>query len=57
MKAVAHRQRDMGDIEAVIDAHPKLDRKRIRRWVREFSSALGMPDILKDLDAVLKKSK
>lgn len=57
MKAVAHRPRDMGDIEAILDAHPKLDRKKVRRWVREFSSALGMPDILKDLDAVLKKSK
>lgn len=57
MKAVAHRPRDMGDIEAILDAHPKLDRRKVRRWVREFSSALGMPDILKDLDAVLKKSK
>lgn len=57
MKAVAHRQRDMGDIEAVLDAHPELDRKRIRRWVREFSNVLGMPDILKDLDAALKKTR
>lgn len=57
MKAVAHRPRDMGDIEAILDAHPKLDRKKVRRWVREFSSALGMPDILRDLDAILKKSK
>ena len=55
MKAVAHRPRDLGDIEAVLDAHPKLDRQRIRRWVREFSMALGMPDVLSDLEKVLKK--
>jgi hypothetical protein len=55
MKAVAHRRRDMGDIESILDAHPKLDRKRVRRWVREFSNALGMPDILNDLQAMLKK--
>ena len=55
MKAVAHRPRDLGDIEAVLDAHPKLDRQRVRRWVREFSMALGMPDVLSDLEKVLKK--
>ncbi len=55
MKAVAHRPRDLGDIEAVLDAHPRLDRQRVRRWVREFSMALGMPDVLSDLEKVLKK--
>jgi hypothetical protein len=55
MKAVAHRPRDLGDIEAVLDAHPKLDRQRVRRWVREFSMALGMPDVLSDLEKVLNK--
>ena len=55
MKAVAHRPRDLGDIEAVLDAHPELDTKRIRRWVREFSMALGMPDLLSDLETLLKK--
>jgi hypothetical protein len=53
MKAVAHRPRDLADIESVLDAHPKLDLRRVRRWVREFSTALEMPDILKDLEAIL----
>lgn len=57
MKAVAHRTRDMGDIESVLDAHPKLDVRRIRRWTREFSHALDMPDILSDLESILKKRK
>lgn len=55
MKAVAHRPRDLGDIEAVLDTHPELDAQRVRRWVREFSMALGMPDLLTDLEKMLKK--
>ncbi|GMQ89837.1 MAG: hypothetical protein BMS9Abin10_0172 [Gammaproteobacteria bacterium] len=55
MKAVAHRPRDLGDIEAVLDTHPELDTKRVRRWVREFSMALAMPALLTDLEKLLKK--
>lgn len=55
MKAVAHRARDLADIEAVLDAHPKLDLRRIRRWVREFSSVLEMPEISDDLEAIINK--
>ncbi len=57
MKAVAHRQRDLGDIESILDAHPKLDLKRVRRWVREFSNVLSAPDVLSDLEAILKRRK
>ncbi len=53
MKAVAHRPRDLADIEAVLDAHPELDRRRVRRWVRAFSTALEMPEILRDLEKIL----
>ena len=57
MKAVAHRPRDLADIESVLDAHPKLDLRRVRRWVGEFSTALEMPDILKDLEAILGRHR
>jgi len=53
MKAVAHRPRDLADIEAILAAHPKLNLKKVRRWVREFSQALEMPEILSDLEALL----
>ncbi|MEW5816644.1 MAG: nucleotidyl transferase AbiEii/AbiGii toxin family protein [Spirochaetota bacterium] len=53
MKAVAHRPRDLSDIEALLDAHPKLDLRRVRRWVREFSSALEMPEIMRDLETAI----
>lgn len=55
MKAIAHRQRDLLDIESILDVNPKLDLKRIRKWVGEFSSVLEMPEILNDLEKILIK--
>jgi len=57
MKAVAHRQRDLIDIEGIRDAHPNLNLKRIRKWVKEFSAVLEMPEILKDLEKILKRQR
>ncbi len=53
MKAVANRARDLADIESLLDAHPNLNLRRVRRWVREFSNAMEMPGILNDLEAIL----
>jgi len=55
MKAVARRARDMMDIENIIEANPDLDVERIRRWVREFSAVLEMPEIHEDLEKMLKR--
>jgi predicted nucleotidyltransferase len=55
MKAVAHRPQDLADIEAILAAHPKLNLRRVRRWVREFAAALSMPEILNDLEALLSR--
>jgi predicted nucleotidyltransferase len=55
MKAVAGRPRDMTDIENVIAASPDLDVERIRRWVREFSSVLDMPEIHSNVEKLLKR--
>ena len=57
MKAVAHRARDLADIESILDAHPKLNLRRIRRWVREFSKAIEMPEILTDLEKILVRGR
>jgi hypothetical protein len=57
MKAVAHRPQDLADIEGIIAAHPKLNLQRVRRWVREFATALSMPEILTDLEALLSQRK
>ena len=55
MKAVAGRPRDQVDIESLLDAHPRLDLKRVRRWVREFSVAMAMPEIYDRLNEHLVK--
>jgi hypothetical protein len=57
MKAIAHRARDLGDIESILDTHPKLNLRRIRRWVREFSKAIEMPEILNDLEKILMSGR
>jgi hypothetical protein len=53
MKTIAHRPRDLADIEGLRDAHPRLDRGRIVRLVREFATNLDAPDILADLERIL----
>jgi predicted nucleotidyltransferase len=57
MKAVAHRPQDLADIEAILAAHPKIKVRRVRRWVREFSAALEMPEILNDLEVLLSQRR
>lgn len=53
MKAVAHRAQDLLDIQQLLEVHPKLDVKRVRRWVRDFAEVLEMPEILADLERLL----
>jgi len=48
-KAVAHRPKDLLDIQALIESHPDLDRKRIECWVREFAQLLEMPELWEDI--------
>ncbi|GMR24629.1 MAG: hypothetical protein BMS9Abin37_3202 [Acidobacteriota bacterium] len=57
MKAVANRPRDLADIEALVDGYPELDRKKVRSWVREFSSILEMPEIFDHVDSLLKRPR
>jgi Nucleotidyltransferase of unknown function (DUF6036) len=57
LKAVAHRPQDLADIEAILAAQPRLNLRRVRRWVREFSEALSMPEIFRDLETLLSQSR
>ena len=49
LKAVAHRPKDLLDIQALIETNPDLDRERIRFWAREFAEALDMPELWTDI--------
>jgi len=48
-KAVAHRPKDLLDIQALIESGPDLDKERIKHWVREFAQLLEMPEIWEDI--------
>jgi hypothetical protein len=48
-KAIAHRPKDLLDVQTIIQSHPDLDRKRIKHWVREFAQALDMPELWEDI--------
>lgn len=55
MKAVAHRPRDLQDIEGLLQAHPNLDLQSVRQWVREFASVTAMSDLIDDFDKLLAR--
>jgi hypothetical protein len=55
MKAIAGRPQDLRDIEGLLDVHPDADIDRVRRWVREFSVAVTMPDMLDDFERLLAR--
>ena len=48
-KAVAHRPKDLMDIQALLESHPELERARIERWVHEFARVLEMPELWEDI--------
>ena len=53
MKAVAHRPKDLADIQAIIASHPDLDRDRICFWVEQFGEALNLPELWKEIEKLL----
>lgn len=57
MKAIAHRPKDMLDIEAIIANQPKLDSKRIQFWVEQFAEILETPELWTDVARLLRKAK
>jgi hypothetical protein len=57
MKALARRPQDIADIAGIIETQPSLDIDRIRHWVREFSAILEMPELLDDLEMLLRRRR
>ena len=54
MKAIAHRPKDLIDIQTIIDSHPDLDVKRIRYWVKSFADVLETPGLWTDIETMFK---
>ncbi len=57
LKAVAHRPKDMLDIEAVITTQDNLDTERIMFWVEQFAELLEMPELLTALEDMMQQRK
>jgi Nucleotidyl transferase of unknown function (DUF2204) len=57
MNAFAHRPKDMEDIKGLLDAHPTADLKIVRQWVKEFATAMSMPDLLDDFEKLVARRK
>lgn len=55
LKAVARRPRDLADIESIADIHPHMDLARIDHWVREFAEVLETPEMVEDLNRILRR--
>jgi hypothetical protein len=49
MKAIAHRPKDLLDIQGIIRSHPQLDRERIQMWVVQFADLLEKPELWDDI--------
>ncbi len=55
MKAIAHRPKDLQDIQIIADKYPNLDKARIENWVKDFAEVLEMPDLWKQIEEILNK--
>lgn len=54
-KAVAHRPKDMLDIEAIARNHPDLDIEYMAAHIRAFADALDAPQMWPDVEAILDR--
>ncbi len=57
MKAIAQRAQDLRDIEGLLDVHPDADIERVHQWVREFATAMTMPEVLEGFEKLLAQRK
>jgi hypothetical protein len=55
MKSVAHRLKDLEDIQSIVDNNPELDLTRIEFWVKEFGKVLETPELWGQIEAILKQ--
>ncbi len=53
MKAVAHRPKDLSDIQAIAASHPEVDKGRIQFWVKQFGEALDLPELWESIEKLL----
>lgn len=57
LKAIAHRPHDLADIDTLLSVHPRVNRRRIRGIVRSFAEVLDAPEIIGDLERLLRRRR
>lgn len=57
LKAVAHRPKDLLDIQEIVTTNPNLDLARIEYWVKSFAEVLEMPELWGSIEKILKKQE
>jgi hypothetical protein len=55
LKAVAHRPKDLLDIEAIVTSQQVLDYERIKFWVQQFAELLETPELWTDVERLLPR--
>jgi hypothetical protein len=45
LKAIAHRERDLFDIDGLLEVHPELNHRLILHWVSYFADELEIPEV------------
>jgi len=54
---VAHRKRDLLDIDNLVSVYPNLDLASIRHWVGQFAALLESPELVRDLENLLENRR
>jgi predicted nucleotidyltransferase len=54
LKAVAHREKDLIDVQGLLQIHGKLDDRKMLRLVDDFANALEMPSIYLDFEKLVR---
>lgn len=57
LKAVAHRRKDLLDIQEIADNNPNLDIARIERWVKDYAALMDTPELWEDIKPILLMAK
>ena len=56
-KSIAHRGKDLGDIDTILRTVEDLDQARIRYWVAQFAEIMEMPEMMESLERQLTAPK
>jgi len=56
MKVIAHRSKDLEDIQAIAESYPILDIEYLRLWLNRFGEALDLPYLWDEIQRLILKS-